>query len=232
MKNDEQDIPRHIGFIMDGNRRWAKRAGKTTMEGHFAGQKTLRDVVYHAVERGVKYISAYAFSTENWSRSQEEVGYLMGQVAKALEKYGEELADNGVRVLVLGARDNLPSPVKKSIEVIEKNTRHGETATFAICFNYGGHAEITNAVKSIVSQGIPGDDITPELISRNLYAPEVPPMDLIIRTSGEQRLSNFMLWRAAYSELIFRKEHWPDFTVDALDECLLEYSQRQRRYGG
>ena len=225
-------VPKHLGFVMDGNRRWAKSQGRPTLEGHFAGQKILRDMVYHAVDAGVKYISAYAFSTENWSRTKEEVGYLMSQVAKALVTYGDELADNGIRTVILGTRDKLPKSVLKSIDEIEKKTASGTRATFAICFNYGGHAEITDAVKQIMKEDVDIDEITPELIASHLYHSEIPPVDLVIRTSGEQRLSNFMLWRAAYSEFIFRDEYWPDFTVDALDECLVEYNKRQRRFGG
>lgn len=232
MHESDLIVPNHAGFIMDGNRRWARKRGLDAFEGHLAGQKTLRDVVYRSVDAGVKYVSAYAFSTENWSRTEKEVGYLMGQVAKALKKYADELIENDIRVLVLGSRDRLPKKVIESIEIIENKTAHGSRATFAVCLNYGGHVEIVDAVKSIVHQGVKPDDITADLIAQNLYVPDVPPIDLIIRTSGEQRLSNFMLWRAAYSEFIFRDEMWPDFTVDALDECLLEYSKRQRRFGG
>lgn len=228
----EQAVPVHLGFIMDGNRRWAKQNGKPTLEGHFAGQKVLRDAVYHAVEKGVSYVSAYAFSNENWTRPEEEVNYLMKQVVKAFATYSSELVERGIRTVILGNRERLPRSVLKSIEEIERKTAGGTRATFAVCFNYGGQVEITDAVKAIIGQGTIPSEVTPELITKNLYHPELPPLDLIVRTSGEERLSGFMLWRAAYSEFIFRKEYWPDFTVDALDECLLEYSERQRRFGG
>lgn len=230
--SDEQIAPQHIGFIMDGNRRWAKARGLNTSEGHRAGQATLHDIVFHAVERGVKYISAYAFSTENWSRTKKEVKYLMGQVAKALTKYADELIQHGIRVIVLGSRDNLPPKVADSIIEIERRTCSGDRATFAICFNYGGQLEIADACKKIVQKAVQPEDITPETIAEYMYYPELPPLDVVVRTSGEQRLSGFMLWRAAYSEFIFRDEMWPDFSIDALDECLLEYSKRQRRFGG
>lgn len=224
--------PKHVGFIMDGNRRWAKAQGKPTTEGHLAGQKTLHDIIYHAFEQGVEYASVYAFSTENWSRSNQEVKYLMAQVSKALLKYADELIENGIRVVILGEREKLPAKVASSIDEIERRTRDCGRATFAVCLNYGGHQEIVDATKKIIAGGFSAQDITPKLFADQLYYPEVPPLDLIIRTSGEQRLSNFMLWRAAYSEFIFRPEHWPAFTVDSLDECLLEYSKRQRRFGG
>lgn len=227
-----QTLPTHVGFIMDGNRRWAKQNGKPTFEGHFAAQKVLRDTVYHAVEKGVAYVSVYAFSNENWSRSQEEITYLMEQVAKALAAFSGELVEKGIRTVVLGRRERLSKSVLKSIDEIEQKTADGTLATLAICFNYGGYVEIADSLKAILAEGVDSSDITSELIAQHIYHPEIPPLDLIIRTSGEERLSGFMLWRAAYSEFIFRKEYWPDFTVDALDECLLEYSKRQRRFGG
>lgn len=225
-------IPSHIGLILDGNRRWANERGLPQLEGHAEGERVLHDIVYHAVEKGVKYISAYAFSTENWSRSKTEVDYLMAQITKALAQYADELIENGIRTIILGSRECLPKKAVKSIEDIERRTAHGHRATFAVCLNYGGQLEIAQAIRSIIEKGIKPEDITPEVIAENLYHPDLPPIDLVIRTSGEQRLSNFMLWRAAYSELIFREEYWPDFTVDSLDECLVEYSKRQRRFGG
>ena len=231
-KITERVVPQHIGFIMDGNRRWAKARGLPTLEGHAAGQLVLHDVTKYAVENGVKYISAYAFSTENWNRSKAEVHYLMAQVSRALEQYMQEFLDNDIRILIIGSRDGLPKSTIKSIELAEAKTAECKRATAAICFNYGGHQEILDATKSLMQKGISADDLTIEQFTAELYHPELPPIDLIVRTSGEQRLSNFMLWRAAYSELIFRDESWPDFTVESLNECLLEYSQRQRRFGG
>lgn len=228
----ERAIPQHIGFIMDGNRRWAKARGLPTLEGHAAGQAVLHDVTKYAVEKGVKYVSAYAFSTENWNRSKAEVYYLMAQVSRALKQYMQEFLDNDIRIVIIGSRDGLSSSVIKSIDMAEAKTAHCTRATAAICFNYGGHQEIVDATKKLIEKGVPAADLTADQFAAQLYQPDLPPIDLIIRTSGEQRLSNFMLWRAAYSELIFRDEPWPDFTVESLDECLLEYSQRQRRFGG
>jgi undecaprenyl diphosphate synthase len=225
-------VPVHLGLILDGNRRWARERGLPQLEGHAEGERVLHDIVYHAVERGVKYVSAYAFSTENWSRSKKEVDYLMAQITKALARYADELIENGIRTVILGSRERLPKKAIKSIEDIERRTAHGQRATFAVCLNYGGQLEVAYAVRTIIEKGISPDEITPECIAEHLYHPDIPPIDLVIRTSGEQRLSNFMLWRAAYSELIFRNEYWPDFSVDSLDECLVEYSKRQRRFGG
>lgn len=229
--SDEQ-VPVHVGFIMDGNRRWARERGLPVVQGHVKGQDVLHDIVFGAAKRGVRYISAYAFSTENWTRGEAEVGHLMQQFAKALLVYLDELIENGVRLVIVGSRDRLSKSLVRSIEEAERRTAGGERCTLAACINYGGYDEITDAVKGIVAAQYDADDITPDLIASHLYYPELPPLDLIIRTSGEQRLSNFMLWRAAYSEFIFRDEYWPDFTVDALDECLIEYSKRKRRFGG
>ena len=229
---NEVTIPNHLGLILDGNRRWAVKRGLQPLQGHAEGEKVLHDIVSHAINRGVKYVSAYAFSTENWSRSKNEVNYLVTQITKAISHYADELIGNDIRTIILGSRERLPKAAIKSIEDIERRTAHGRRATFAICINYGGQLEIAHAVQKIMEEGISPEDVTTECIAEHLYHPDLPPLDLIIRTSGEQRISNFMLWRAAYSELIFRKEYWPDFTVDSLDECLVEYSKRQRRFGG
>lgn len=229
--SDDSAIPRHVGIIMDGNRRWAKQHGLPALKGHAKGQEILRQITHHAFEAGVKYLTVYAFSTENWRRAEEEVGYLMRQVAKALKTYTQEFVDGGVKIIFLGVRDDLPSSVRQAIEQAEAATATSTKSTLSICFNYGGQQEIVDATKTIVAEGIPAKDITPELIAAYLYAPDVPPVDLIIRTSGEQRLSNFMLWRASYSELIFTNTLWPDFTITEFDTMLTTYAQRQRRFG-
>jgi len=225
-------IPNHLGLILDGNRRWARERGLPQLKGHAEGEKVLHDIVYHAVERNIQYITAYVFSTENWSRSKREVDYLMTQFTAAIAQYADEFIENGIRTVILGSREQLPQKVVSSIEDIERRTAHGHRATFAICMNYGGQLEIAHAVRTMIEEGIAPQEVTPECIAEHLYHPDLPPVDLVIRTSGEQRISNFMLWRAAYSEFIFRNEYWPDFTVDLLDECLIEYSKRQRRFGG
>jgi len=228
----DQILPRHVGIIMDGNRRWARSHNLPTLKGHAKGQEVLREVAKHGFTRGVRYITVYAFSTENWRRAEEEVGYLMSQMQRALKKYADEFVENGIKIVFLGTREGLPKKVLAAIEEAEAKTSNGTKGTLGICFNYGGQLEIVDALKKIIAEGITGEDITPELLSAHLYGPELPPIDLVIRTSGEQRLSNFMLWRAAYSELYFTEKCWPDFTGADLDIAIEEYARRGRRFGG
>lgn len=228
----ETDTPQHIGFILDGNRRWARARGLAEVEGHKQGYQTLKKIAEAAHERGVKYLTAYVFSTENWNRSTEEVEFLMNFVKWVLKNEVAELHSKGIRLLWVGSKLGMKPQVIKALEKSEALTQNNTEGTLALCLNHGGHREIAEAVQRIVQAGVPAGNVNEQLITQYIDSPELPPIDLIIRTSGEQRLSNFMLWRAAYSELIFRKEPWPDFTVDALDECLLEYSNRQRRFGG
>ena len=225
-------IPRHIGYIVDGNRRWAKEHGIPTYEGHLAGYNVIQEIAQATFEAGVKYVSAYIFSTENWKRSEEEVGRLMDLVLKMLTSDLKLLLDKNIRLLVLGTRDGLSDKLKQAITEAEQKTSGGTAGTLAICFNYGGQIEIADACKKIVQSGVAAEDITPELISQNLYYTEMPPCDVVVRTSGEQRLSNFMLWRAAYSEFIFLKKLWPDMTNEDVSAILEEYQQRNRRFGG
>ena len=225
-------IPQHIGFIVDGNRRWAKKHGLPTYEGHLAGYNGLKEVLLECLHRGVRYASAYVFSTENWKRSQEEVGHLMGLLLKVLESDLPMFIEHNVRLRVVGAREGLSEAIVRAIDRAEQRTIHLDGGELLLCLNYGGHLEITDAVKKIIQSGVSADDVTPEMIAQNLYAPEVPPCDLIVRTSGEQRLSNFMLWRAAYSELMFIDKNWPDMTKDDVGVILEEYQRRNRRFGG
>lgn len=225
-------LPQHIGYVIDGNRRWAKEHGLPTYEGHLAGYNSLKDVLLETLRRGVKYASAYVFSTENWKRSQEEVGHLMGLLLKVLESDVPIFVKNNVRLKVIGTREGLSEAIIKAIDKAEARTAELDGGELLLCLNYGGHLEIADAVKKIVQSGVSADSITPELITQNLYAPEVPPCDLIVRTSGEQRLSNFMLWRAAYSELIFIDKNWPDMTSEDVSDILEEYANRNRRFGG
>ena len=225
------DIPQHVGFIVDGNRRWAKAHGLPKYEGHLAGYNALKDVLLETLSRGVKYASAYVFSTENWKRSEEEVGHLMGLLLKILEADVPIFIENNVRLRVVGSRSGLSEAILKAIDKAEESTKDLENGELLLCLNYGGHLEIADAVKEIVRSGVSADEVTPELISQHIYAPEVPPCDIIVRTSGEQRLSNFMLWRSAYSELHFIDKNWPDMTTEDVDEILEEYSRRNRRLG-
>ena len=225
-------IPQHIGFVIDGNRRWAREHGLPVYEGHLAGYNGLKDVLLETLHRGVKYASAYVFSTENWKRSEEEVGHLMGLLLRVLEADVPIFIENNVRLRVIGTREGLSDAIVRAIERAEAKTAELTGGELLLCLNYGGQLEIADAVKKIVQLGVEAEDITPDLIAQHLYAPEVPPCDIIVRTSGEQRLSNFMLWRAAYSELLFLEKNWPDMTKDDVTAILDEYTRRNRRFGG
>ena len=226
------NLPQHVGFIVDGNRRWAKKHGLPTYEGHLAGYNALKDILLETLSRGVKYASAYVFSTENWKRSEEEVGHLMGLLLKILEADVPIFVEHNVRLRVVGSREGLSEAIINAIDRAEATTAELDGGELLLCLNYGGQLEIADAVKEIIRLGVSADDVTPELIAQHLYAPEVPPCDIIVRTSGEQRLSNFMLWRSAYSELIFINKAWPDMTKRDVTSILKEYSRRKRRFGG
>jgi undecaprenyl diphosphate synthase len=183
-------------------------------------------------DAGVGCVSAYIFSTENWKRNEDEVNKLMSLILKMLTSDIKQLEDANIKVKILGSRRGISEKILKAIEAAEARTANNTRGTLAVCINYGGQLEITDAVKKIVQSNVVAEDITPDLISQNLYVPEVPPLDLIVRTSGEQRLSNFMLWRAAYSELLFLEKLWPDMTKDDVTAILKEYTRRDRRIGG
>jgi undecaprenyl diphosphate synthase len=225
-------IPKHVGFIVDGNRRWARQRGLPAYEGHIAGYDTVKEVLLTALEAGVETVSIYIFSTENWKRSQDEIGKIMGLVIRLLTSDLSIFEKNNIRLRVLGSRDKLTKNVIKAIDNAEVKTTNNTAGTLALCFNYGGQLEIVDAVKKIVQSGTSVDNITTDLISRNLYASDIPPVDIIVRTSGEQRLSNFMLWRSAYSEIMFIKKMWPDMTKEDVIDIIKEYSKRTRRFGG
>lgn len=224
-------VPQHLGLILDGNRRWARSQGLPLLEGHRVGYKNLHTVVKRAVDRGVKYISAYVFSTENWRRAKDEVTYLMDLFVTVATKELEPYARDGIRVVFVGSREHLSRKVLEAMDAAEARTRANTRAILAICFNYGGQLELAEGVAQLVRDGVAADEVTPERLAEYLYHPEIPAVDLVIRTSGEQRLSNFMLWRVAYAELYFTEITWPAFTVDELDAALDEYDNRQRRYG-
>ncbi|NCO10333.1 di-trans,poly-cis-decaprenylcistransferase [Candidatus Saccharibacteria bacterium] len=232
MTDDTPAIPKHIGYIVDGNRRWAKSHGLPDYEGHLAGYNTLKEVGLATLEAGVEYMSAYVFSTENWKRSADEVSKLMGLTLRVLTADIPEFNKNNVRLKVLGSRQGVDKKILAAIDRAEAETAHNTGGVFALCFNYGGQLEIVDAVKKIVQSDVSPQSITEETIAEALYAPEVPPIDLVVRTSGEQRLSNFMLWRAAYSEFIFLKKPWPDMTKKDVESIIKEYARRQRRFGG
>lgn len=223
--------PNHIGIILDGNRRWAKEHNLKTLEGHRQGAEVFKTVALAAFDKGVKYLSAYIFSTENWQRTQDEVSYLMRLVVKATENYLDEFHQKGIRIVVLGSRDNLPSAVDKAIDKTEDKTKDNKKGTLVLCFNYGGHQEILDAVKKVVADKVDINKLDKKHFEQYLYSPEIPPVDLLIRTSGEKRTSGFMMWRADYAELHFVDKYWPEFTMADLDQAIEIYQNRQRRFG-
>jgi undecaprenyl diphosphate synthase len=228
-------IPRHVAVIMDGNGRWAAQRGLPRTAGHEQGEHALFDVVQGAIQAGVKAISAYAFSTENWKRSPEEVRFLMGFNRDVIRRRRDEMHEMGVRVRWAGRRPRLWASVVKELEIAEALTRSNDVLTLTMCVNYGGRAEIADAAQRIARHVADGrlkvDKIDERAVARALYVPEVPDVDMVLRTSGEQRLSNFMLWQAAYAEMIFMDVLWPDVTRRTLFEAIDIYARRDRRYG-
>lgn len=218
----------HLGVIADGNRRWAKERGLPTLEGHKKGLDRIRELVGAADKAGIKYITFYVFSTENWGRSGDEVSYIMKLAETRILKYAKELAENNARMLILGSRTKISPKLTSILEEAERVTADCTGITVCFCFNYGGEQEIADAA-SIAAEV--DDEITPETIRRHLYHPEVPNVDMVVRTSGEERISGFMLWRSAYAEMMFIKKYFPDMEADDIKEILAEYEKRNRRFG-
>jgi len=229
---EPQVVPRHLGFIVDGNRRWAQSHGLPAYEGHLAGYNALWDVVVAAIDAGVSYVSLYTFSTENWKRAESEVNNLMKLMMRLFKTDLGRLIDEDIRLLVLGTREGLPVGMSEAIDKSMSATAHCRKGTVAVCFNYGGQQEIVQAVQLIMNEKRDPSEVTTELIEQHLYSNEVPEVDIIVRTSGEKRLSNFMLWRSAYSELMFMDKYWPDMTKTDVVAILDEYTKRKRRFGG
>lgn len=227
----ETSTPRHIGYIVDGNRRWAKAHGIPTYEGHLAGYNALKEVALETLAQGVEYMSAYVFSTENWKRSADEVKKLMSLVLRLVSSDVPEFNKHNVRLVIAGTRENVDEKISKAIDKAEAETAGNTGGTLVLCFNYGGQHEVVDAVRELVREGVPADAITEQTIADHLYVPEVPPVDLVVRTSGEHRLSNFMLWRSAYSELLFLDKNWPEMTKEDVVAIMKEYARRQRRFG-
>jgi undecaprenyl diphosphate synthase len=230
-KPTSSSIPTHIGYIMDGNRRWAKAQGKLPMQGHEAGVDAFYRVVRASFDMGAKYVSAFTFSTENWSRTKDEVSFLMKLVPKVLRQYLKDFHKDGIRIVVLGTRDNLPKDVIKAIEESEQMTKDNTNGTVALCFNYGGRQELVDMIKSIVRSGTDVETLSVDTIFDHLYHPDIPPCDLIVRTSGEHRLSGFMLPRSEYAEFIFEDKYWPDIQKEDVANYIEEYTTRSRRFG-
>lgn len=233
----EPSVPTHIGYILDGNRRWAKEHGLPTYEGHLAGVTALEDVLEATINAGVKYISFYTWSTENWNRAEEEVRATMRIIRSIFGRELKRMIKEGCRLVVLGDKQSLPDDIRKLIDEAETKSARGTRATLAMCFNYGGQQEIVRAVNRLLAERADGTDqelslTTVDEFKDYLDYPEVPPCDLIVRTSGEQRLSNFMLWRSAYSEFIFLEKYWPQMRASDVAAILEEYNRRDRRHGG
>jgi len=227
-----EKIPFHLGIIVDGNRRWAKKRGLPSFEGHRRGLDGINKIGEWCRKRGVKILTLYTFSTENWNRSKKEVSYLMKLLEVALNKKNtKELFQKGIKLQVIGQRERLPKSLQKKIEEAEELTKKGEKGILNLAVSYGGRPEIIQAIKNIIKNKIPANKITEDLINKNLWTANLPEPDLIIRTGGVQRLSNFLTWQSIYSELYFTEKYWPEFTEKDLDEALLDYSYRQRRFG-
>ncbi|TBN56949.1 isoprenyl transferase [Glaciihabitans arcticus] len=222
-------VPEHVAIVMDGNGRWANGRGLTRIEGHKAGEASLLDVVAGAIQVGVKHLSVYAFSTENWKRSPEEVKFLMGFNRDVLHRRRDQLNDWGVRVRWAGRKPRLWTSVIKELQFAEQLTAHNSVLTLTMCVNYGGRQEIVDAVRAALAAG---ETITEKSIQRHLYTPDLPDVDLFLRSSGEQRMSNFMPWQSAYAEMVFLDTLWPDFTREQLWEAVGVYATRNRRFGG
>ncbi len=235
MEFDKNSMPKHIAIIMDGNRRWAKKQGKNASYGHKEGAKTLEKIVRYANKIGLKYITVYAFSTENWKRAEEEVSALMMLLQNYLDDYSKRADTENIRVKILGDITALSSGMQKSILKCMERTKENTGVTFNIALNYGGRDEIVKAVKKIaedVKEGkIDINNINEEMISNNLYTAGMPDPDLLIRTSGELRLSNFLPWQVVYSEFLFVDKNWPDFNEEDLDNAIIEYQKRTRKFG-
>jgi undecaprenyl diphosphate synthase len=230
---DLERLPTHIACVMDGNGRWAQRRGLPRTEGHAAGEQALFDTVEGALDIGLRWLTAWAFSTENWRRPADEVRYLMGFNEALLVRRRDELHDKNVRVRFIGRRDwRVPRRVLRRMDETVELTRRNTGLTLTMAFNYGGRAEILDAVRELVASGTPADKITEKRVRDHLYAPDMPDPDLVVRTSGEFRLSNFMLWELAYSELVFTDVLWPDFRREHLFDAISQYQSRERRFGG
>ena len=226
------DVARSVAVILDGNARWARRRGLTIADGHRAGTKAVRRTVEAAIELGVEALTIYAFSTENWSRPEDEVGDIIEIFGETIERELPDLCKQGVRVRFIGRRDRAPAELRERMANLERETASNARLELWIAFDYGGRAEIVDAARRLVEDGVPPSDVDEEALAERLYAPELRDPDLLIRTSGEVRISNFLLWQLAYAELVFVDTLWPDFGEADLRAALDEYARRRRRFGG
>jgi len=235
MSNMKKDMPKHLAIIMDGNGRWAESMGKNRIHGHNHGVKAVQEVVEEAVQLKIKYLTLYAFSTENWSRPQEEIVFLMKLLVNTLRSEFEKLLENRIKLNVIGNTEQLPEPVRTELDYVIDQTQNNTEMTLTLALSYGGREELANVLKQLAYK-IKDNTISPEkidqsIINEHLYTHNLPDVDLLIRTSGEKRISNFLLWQIAYAELYFSKVLWPDFTKKHLHEALTSYQKRERRFG-
>lgn len=230
-----KEIPKHVAIIMDGNGRWAKKKGKQRVLGHRQGAKSVREIVEESAKTGIKYLTLYAFSTENWRRPLDEVNILMKLLLNSLKKEFQRLIENEIRLNAIGNLTSLPEAVREELDYVIDKTKHNKRMVLTLALNYGAQEEITQAMKSIAEK-VKNSIISPEkvdqsMINEHLYTRNLPPVDLLIRTSGEERISNFLLWQIAYAELYFTKTLWPDFNKVDLHKALENYNKRERRFG-
>ena len=232
---DHDKLPEHIAIIMDGNGRWAKQRGKKRIFGHQKGVKAVQKIVEEAARLKVPYLTLFAFSTENWNRPKEEIGTLMKLLVRSLREELEKMLKNNIRLTTIGATDRLPTQVQKELELVVEKTKNNSNMVLTLALSYGGREEIQRATREIAvlvkNNIISPEKIDESIINRHLYAQNLPDVDLLIRTSGEQRISNFMLWHLAYAELYFTSTCWPDFDEKELHAALLNYQNRERRFG-
>ncbi len=224
-------IPVHVGIIMDGNGRWARARGLPRAAGHRAGTKNIRRVLAESVEIGIKVLTVYAFSTENWARPKDEVNHLMRLISQSIQDELDDLDANDVRILHSGRMEGVSPTLQDEIRYAIERTKHNSTITLNVAFNYGGRAEIVDAIKKIMREGVSPDDVTEAMVSQHLYNPDLPDPDLIIRTGGEFRLSNFLIWQAAYAEFYSTPTYWPDFDEQELRKAVAVFQHRDRRFG-
>lgn len=238
VKTQTQDflIPRHLGVTMDGNGRWAEARGLPRTEGHRVGIKALRRMVEYCIRYGVEYLTVFSFSSENWRRPKDEVDFIFKLLRRFVDSDLQELHEANVKIRILGSRDDLDNGLRKTISRVEEKTRNNTGLNLNVAFNYGGKSELTRAVKSMVQKCAAGelspDDVNEDLIAQHLDTAGMPEPDVLLRTGGDQRLSNFMIWQGAYAELIFQNTYWPDFSEENFIDVLTQFSSRERRFGG
>jgi len=225
-------LPKHVAFIMDGNGRWAEQRGLPRLEGHRSGYENIRPLIRCLDKHGIKFVTLYAFSTENWGRPEDEVNGLFQLLEEVIDEESRELHKNGVKIRHIGRLEELPERMRKSIDQSEKLTVNNTGMTLGVALNYGGRMEIIDAARRLIARGVPPQDIDEKLLGDYLYTAGFPDVDMVIRTGGEIRTSNFLIWQAAYSEYYFTPVLWPDFKEGDLEKALLTYSRRQRRFGG